>query len=232
MRRKRGFTLIELLVVIAIIAILAAILLPVFAKARDKARQTKCLSNMKQIGLAANMYAADFDEYVYPSSYNEGWAGQSDHPATGIVLAYLPYLKNSDVFRCPNDGAHGEPINRRYHVDTATGIPDKISYIYVGIEIWSTTPRPPQGWWWVTVEKVPAYSPVPYPMRKVSDAVPDVTKWFMRDKDWPRGDPYGNWDSLHGRSQRTFVGDTTLKGLGSNVMLMDCSVAFRPWWSG
>ena len=61
-RAKRGFTLIELLVVIAIIAILAAILFPVFARAREKARQTACLSNLKQIGLGSVMYASDYDE--------------------------------------------------------------------------------------------------------------------------------------------------------------------------
>ncbi|NLO06246.1 MAG: prepilin-type N-terminal cleavage/methylation domain-containing protein, partial [candidate division WS1 bacterium] len=59
---RRGFTLIELLVVIAIIAILAAILFPVFARAREKARQTQCLSNVKQTMLAVNMYAQDYDE--------------------------------------------------------------------------------------------------------------------------------------------------------------------------
>ncbi|MBC7805199.1 MAG: prepilin-type N-terminal cleavage/methylation domain-containing protein [Akkermansiaceae bacterium] len=76
-RQQRGFTLIELLVVIAIIAILAAILFPVFAQARSKARQTVCLSNMRQLGTASNLYLQDFDETFFLKRYgtggNEGW---------------------------------------------------------------------------------------------------------------------------------------------------------------
>lgn len=85
MKRQIGFTLIELLVVIAIIAILAAILFPVFAKVREKARQISCVSNMKQLGLATLMYVQDNDE-TYPcgewqaagagGNIGEGWAGQ------------------------------------------------------------------------------------------------------------------------------------------------------------
>ena len=71
MRNRRGFTLIELLVVIAIIAILAAILFPVFAQAREKARQTTCLSNMKQMGTAIMMYVQDYDE-VTPANRTAG----------------------------------------------------------------------------------------------------------------------------------------------------------------
>ena len=67
--QRRGFTLIELLVVVAIIATLAAILFPVFAKARDKARQSTCQSNLKQIGLAIQAYVQDYDGYL-PTSYN------------------------------------------------------------------------------------------------------------------------------------------------------------------
>ena len=92
----RGFTLIELLVVIAIIAILAAIIFPVFAKARAKARQAKCLSNLKQIGTALIMYADDNDGY-YPR-------GQF-YPFTGTHLwshAIEPYTRNTDIFICPS----------------------------------------------------------------------------------------------------------------------------------
>ena len=74
--RKQGFTLIELLVVIAIIAILASILFPVFARAREKARQTSCLSNMKQLGLACSMYAQDYDELLPTEDYN--WNNNAD----------------------------------------------------------------------------------------------------------------------------------------------------------
>jgi len=87
-----GFTLIELLVVIAIIAILAAILFPVFARARAKARQTACLSNVKQISLALEMYCQDNDE-SYPVV---------DHLAGyGWWDPLFPYVKNAQVFRCP-----------------------------------------------------------------------------------------------------------------------------------
>src|SRR6266542_2865473 len=78
-RKRHGFTLIELLVVIAIIAILAAILFPVFAQARAKARQATCLSNLKQLGTAFMMYAQDYDEtypmsnYGLPSGVNRSW---------------------------------------------------------------------------------------------------------------------------------------------------------------
>jgi len=118
-REKRGFTLIELLVVIAIIAILAAILFPVFARAREAARKATCISNVKQITLAAIMYAQDYDEVLPYCSCSAGNA-QSAHPvdianlynnaaidAIGSVgLWYLadlvrPYAKSLDIFVCP-----------------------------------------------------------------------------------------------------------------------------------
>jgi prepilin-type N-terminal cleavage/methylation domain-containing protein/prepilin-type processing-associated H-X9-DG protein len=100
---RRGFTLIELLVVIAIIAILAAILFPVFARAREKARQSSCLSNMKQLALAFNMYIQDYDQ-VFPSQWGAFVTANGPHGYGYNLLN--PYIKNSQIWRCPSDGTH------------------------------------------------------------------------------------------------------------------------------
>ncbi len=101
--KRRGFTLIELLVVIAIIAILAAILFPVFARAREKARQTSCLSNVKQLMLAWNMYAQDYDEMS--NRYAAYTAPAVVIPVGGRDYWFellQPYVKNSQIFSCPS----------------------------------------------------------------------------------------------------------------------------------
>ncbi|MFO7947122.1 MAG: prepilin-type N-terminal cleavage/methylation domain-containing protein [Armatimonadota bacterium] len=95
LRNKKGFTLIELLVVIAIIAILAAILFPVFARAREKARQSSCLSNVKQIVLGAVMYAQDYDE-TYPGCYHSGSV------CRWWFCVLEPYFKNEGILKCPS----------------------------------------------------------------------------------------------------------------------------------
>jgi prepilin-type N-terminal cleavage/methylation domain-containing protein/prepilin-type processing-associated H-X9-DG protein len=104
--RRRGFTLIELLVVIAIIAILAAILFPVFARAREKARQTSCLSNTKQIMLAILQYAQDYDEML-PYGQVDGapvtYAIRSIYDGTS---ALSPYIKNGQIGVCPSNIAY------------------------------------------------------------------------------------------------------------------------------
>ena len=94
MPHRNGFTLIELLVVIAIIAILASILMPVFASAREKARQTDCLSNVRQIGLAVSMYVQDYERYPLHSS------PASASPRTRWPDYLLPYTRNEAVFTC------------------------------------------------------------------------------------------------------------------------------------
>ncbi|MDR3710649.1 MAG: DUF1559 domain-containing protein [Capsulimonadaceae bacterium] len=103
-----GFTLIELLVVIAIIAILAAILFPVFATAREKARQTQCASNLKQIGLSWLQYCQDYDEVTPFACYDNqaspppcGSSGAGYGTSLGFLLN--PYLKSAQVWRCPSD---------------------------------------------------------------------------------------------------------------------------------
>ena len=130
LRKTNAFTLIELLVVIAIIAILAAILFPVFAQAREKARLTSCLSDMKQIALATAMYAQDFDGYMYhlrgrgfnfpgcvkckDSScnindplYDPEIAANPDLSPQKLLGAHMPYIKNTQVFHCPSNSKKG-----------------------------------------------------------------------------------------------------------------------------
>lgn len=103
-KQKTGFTLIELLVVIAIIAILAAILFPAFARARENARRTSCLSNVKQIALSALMYTQDYDERLVP-------AKDSATPILGWYQILQPYIKSNQALFCPSDSGSnsGQP---------------------------------------------------------------------------------------------------------------------------
>lgn len=111
---RAGFTLIELLVVIAIIAILASLLFPVFASARGKARETSCLSNMRQIGIAFSMYVSDYDGlYPYavdpadrdtPRIWNSLPSFQAEIPGLPWLHDVLsPYIKSKELFHCPSD---------------------------------------------------------------------------------------------------------------------------------
>ncbi len=124
-RKKTGFTLIELLVVIAIIAILAAILFPVFAQARAKARQAACLSNMKQIGIAAMMYTQDYDETLVPSWIGySGWGNGHPGDQRWQDLLWI-FTKNDQIFNCPEDAQlGGSPYDSTFHRTPPPGDPN------------------------------------------------------------------------------------------------------------
>jgi prepilin-type N-terminal cleavage/methylation domain-containing protein/prepilin-type processing-associated H-X9-DG protein len=134
MQKKKGFTLIELLVVIAIIAILAAILFPVFARARENARRASCQSNLKQIGLGMFQYTQDYDER-FPLNYADhdgvtGFlatttnAGDADKDA-GWGELIQPYLKSTQIFQCPSE-SNGPAAA----TSNSTGYSDYVSNVY------------------------------------------------------------------------------------------------------
>jgi len=114
-RRPRGFTLIELLVVIAIIAILAAILFPVFARARENARRSSCQSNLKQIGLGLMQYVQDYDEVLPADWVGASGYSSSDPNITEWPEAIQPYTKSQQIFDCPSN-----PGNVKFQAGTGT----------------------------------------------------------------------------------------------------------------
>jgi prepilin-type N-terminal cleavage/methylation domain-containing protein/prepilin-type processing-associated H-X9-DG protein len=143
MRRTKAFTLIELLVVIAIIAILAAILFPVFAQAREKARQSTCLSNCKQLGHAIMMYSQDYDElvlYAWLPPADLGPKKGARHPRTPTWRSMLyPYTKNIAIHHCPSAPQFNtwEPGTREWGV---TGYGVNMVHWPAG------SPKPPWSW--------------------------------------------------------------------------------------
>jgi len=127
-RKKAGFTLIELLVVIAVIAILAAILFPVFARARENARRASCMSNLKQIGLGMMMYVQDYDGKYFLRTYSSDGPGAITgtvysrwYPSTGYQWILEPYIKSTQLFVCPSNSTafqsyayNGYPATTQY----------------------------------------------------------------------------------------------------------------------
>ncbi len=192
-KSSKGFTLIELLVVIAIIAILAAILFPVFGQAREKAREITCISNLRQIGTAIRMYVQDYDE-AFPifHAYNSNpGPGQPGHK--GIEVELEPYTKNRDIFRCPNDS--GGPYQKT-DVPTASNYRDAYGSSYRFMATCFTTVAGVDGSY---QNNAPLDTSV-YPVRVVTDALyqysaetrlmrDEMLPWFSEEKD-PGGAKY------------------------------------------
>jgi len=151
---RRGFTLIELLVVIAIIAILAAILFPVFAQAREKARQTSCLSNLKQLGTSFMMYIQDYDERLPGTSWANNRCGLTGHwvPAGTIANSptwrlengsLFPYVKSAKVYSCPSDGvASGWNPTTGAATDKQKGLSYSMNAFLSNFISYATVPNP------------------------------------------------------------------------------------------
>ncbi|HEY3332781.1 MAG TPA: DUF1559 domain-containing protein [Capsulimonadaceae bacterium] len=137
---RRGFTLIELLVVIAIIAILAAILFPVFATAREKARQTSCASNLKQLGLGVLQYVSDYDE-IYPAGQFASMYG----PGCGWIGQIYPYVKSSGVFGCPSDTTVVPNLSDTYHMDKSSYLINQVTVIPQTGNTYGITQAQPQS---------------------------------------------------------------------------------------
>ncbi len=235
MLKKRAFTLIELLVVIAIIAILAAILFPVFAKARERAKNSTCVSNLKQIGTAINMYSNDYDDYVYPQVYNDGYwnAPAGANPSSNLfpkllyATAYLPYCGNNyEIFKCPFDDKrlkvtdHGD-ISFKFGPNMSIPESQKhVSYLYVGMDIWKAD-----------------YSSSTATARHIRKIVHNQNYqgaygqqgWLARDKDFTKQNYL--W-TAHGKGKGPLGSADVLQGVGSNVLLFDSSVKWRGWWDG
>ncbi|CEK18102.1 prepilin-type N-terminal cleavage/methylation domain-containing protein [Chthonomonas calidirosea] len=182
--RSNAFTLIELLVVIAIIAILAAILFPVFAQAREKAREISCLSNARELGMAIAMFTQDHDEYLPKAFFNdqadvgEPWGNPWN---TGWDEVILPYIKNKQVFQCPSDSYS---LPRPMHDYDPNTNPNEVipgSYRY-------NTSNLPNGPW--TAMKLAALDQ-PASCILIAESVPGVDGW-----EWNQ---LSTWEDIHGR---------------------------------
>ncbi len=237
---RHGFTLIELLVVVAIIAILAAMLFPVFAQAREKARSITCLSNMRELGMAASMYVDDSDGY-YPQSKRtdanpavDDSTGQIENPDVGSVFAMiLPYTSETDstsesglphakIFACPDDPSPFNPDCNQTDPNNPNapynpGGPQVISYIVNGYFVWR-----------LNEDKVVAPADCLYFAERRSSASKDPAQSYCDDiwhpwfntKTNPAGD---EMDPLNGAMS------TNRHAGGANYVFADGHAGWRMW---
>ncbi|MDQ3812730.1 MAG: DUF1559 domain-containing protein [Armatimonadota bacterium] len=147
----QGFTLIELLVVIAIIALLAAILFPVFARARENARRSSCLSNLKQIGLGLAQYTQDYDELFIRAWYVNNQPDDTTHWKWNGAI--FPYVKSEQLFTCPSDSS---PYRRYTYYQNLPGTSTSYGSYLINSAYYSGTDnfKSPAGEWGVNLSEV------------------------------------------------------------------------------
>ena len=239
---RRGFTLIELLVVIAIIAILAAILFPVFAQAREKARSTACLSNLKQLGLAYTMYLNDYDETL-PITIMDG-------PSASWINASQPYIKNRGIYRCLSDktskpwATTDQQWNEPYYLPgTFTSNPEyskyrRCSYIF---NVWLMGPTQMFPFTYGQSAKVASPASVIYlAEQRESSPVPDLDHfspmcWDHPDPNYERMAGYSctgyYWDAAKNENKELAV---ARHSEGANYAYMDGHAKWQRfaqiWW--
>jgi prepilin-type N-terminal cleavage/methylation domain-containing protein/prepilin-type processing-associated H-X9-DG protein len=237
-RRRHGFTLIELLVVIAIIAILAAILFPVFARARENARRTSCLNNAKQIATAVLMYTQDYDEKL--PMIKGAWDGNMPTHLTlpdgrgysgywAWPLALYPYIKNAQAFVCPSDPSGGKEgyndngTSNPYVNEWGRPIPNSYA-VLEPMSYWRNSPV--------------ALAEITYPAETYY--IGDSYKWFTTfgDYTWIQGFNrmrYSNDCATHnggagGAVEVTNPSDSCARHLGgNNIVYLDGHAKFSHW---
>ena len=219
---KRAFTLIELLVVIAIIAILAAILFPVFAQAKESAKRAECLSNLRQIGFGLEMYLSDFDQRLpdrrdLKQSLPGGWKPWNSWPTSDPRAAWASiildqYLNNSEIWKCPS--VSGSHVGQLVQVAQAT----------------SAAPKAPRAMYWMW--RFDQYVD-PVPLDDLWGKTPDQSVLDLQAAKNPQaGYPTSDSDvemAVDPYSPNTVPSLGALKGLsvhrgGRNRLMLDCHV--------
>lgn len=151
MKHRRGFTLIELLVVISIIAVLAAIIFPVFASARESARRDACVSNLQQLGIAISMYKEEYDSTwpaapaLYAPAFNQLNGVLLPGPLLPLTFTLAPYAKNNNIWRCPVSKRYEVGYDQMYKLSTNPYV-IKESYAFANMEQYAVARQAFPNW--------------------------------------------------------------------------------------